>query len=253
MAIDYVTDIRSLYTADVEGDVEYGIETNVAVTCPDCKVETARADHVSEQDILTTMAVVEAHIRLLRDRDEARVLHYTLARLLKGIGSGGFVFEDLGLDVVGSKPNPVFAAGDDIEVVDAAGANIVTVTLSTAPFNVQNCAIDMNAASLGALGAANIVARVNANNQLVLTMDDGSLAASPPPPAVGRRYAPGFGIGSGGANNNVTRLAGLEIAQYKNRLDELADRLRDDALAIFQNERREDDLEDYFRRDPQRG
>lgn len=247
MAIDYVTDIRSLYTGDVEGDVEYGIETNVAVTCPDCKVETARADHVSEQDILTTMAVVEAHIRLLRDRDEARVLHYTLARLLKGIGSGGFIFEDLGIDVVGSTPNPVFAAGDVIEVVDAVGANIVTVTLSTAPFNVQNCAADMNAAAAGALGVAGIVASVNGNRQLVLTMDDGSLAASE-----NRRFGPGFGIGTAGANTNVARSAGLELVQYRNRLDVLADRLRDDALAFFQNERREDDLEDYFRRDPQR-
>lgn len=243
MAIDYVTDVRSLYAGDVLADADYGIEPTA--TCPDCKVELGRANEVSEQDILTTLAVVEAHVRLLRDRDEARILHYALARLLKGIGSGGFVFEDLGIDVAGSKVNPVFAPTDDIELLDETGTPIVgtpvavggTGTLADAVAAINGVA---------AVGTAGIVAS-GVNGRLTLTQDDGSLAAS-----ANRRYAPGFAIGVGGANNNVARLAGLEIAVHKNRLDELADRLRDDALDFFQKEQREETLDDYFRRDPQR-
>ena len=255
MAIDYVTDIRSLYIADVRDDADYGIETlggGGTIICPDCKVETARVDHVSEQDILTTMAVVEAHIRLLRDRDEARVLHYALSRLLKGIGSGGFVFEDLGIDVVASKPNPVFAPTDEIEVLDAAGSPVIAAFAVGGTGTLADLVNTFNTTGAAALPAAGITASIN-RGRLQISMDDGSLASSPPPPAVGRRFAPGFGIGTGGANTNVARIAGLEFGQYKNRLDVLADRLRDDALDFFQKERREDDLEDYFRRDPQRG
>ena len=233
MAIDYVTDIRPLYAADVGTDADYT-----------GRVDADRRDEVSEQDILTTLAVVEAHIRLLRDRDEARLLHYALSRLITGAGSGGFVFEDLAVEVVGSVVNPVFTIGDDIEVVDAAGANIVTAVATGT--TLAQVVIDLNAAAAGALGVAGIVASAR-GGRLVLTQDDGSLTAS-----ANRRYGPGFGIGTAGANNNVTRLAGLEYGQYKNVLDELADKVRDDALDHFNREAREATLDDYFRRDPQR-
>lgn len=241
MAIDYVTNIRSLYAGDVLADADYGIEPTA--TCPDCKVELVRANEVSEQDILTTLAVVEAHIRLLRDRDEARILHYVLSRLSTAVGSGGFVFEDLGIDVVGSRPSPVFAPTDDIEILDEAGAALAVVAVGG-----TGTLADLVAAINGtiAVTGADIAASIN-RGRLQLTQDDGSLAASE-----NRRFGPGFGVGTGGANNNAARIAGMEYTQHKNRLDVVADNVRDDALDFFQKEQREDILNDYDRRDPQR-
>ena len=233
MAIDYVADIRPLYAADVATDTNYT-----------SRVDAGLRDETSEQDILTSLAVVEAHIRLLRDRDEARLLHYVLSRLMTAAGSGGFVFEDLGIDVIGSKTNPTFNAADDIEIVydlaTPASANVAVG--GTGLLSDLVTAIN----GTGAVTGAGITASIN-RGRLQLTMDDGSLAASE-----NRRYAPGFAIGVGGANNEAARKAGIGKQTYRNPLDVLADKVRDDALDFFQTESREDPLDDYFRKTPER-
>lgn len=241
MAIDYITDIRSLYAGDVLADVDYGIEPTV--TGDDIKVDAVRANEDSERDILTTLAVVEAHIRLLRDRDEARILHYVLSRLITAAGSGGFVFEDLGIDVVASKPSPVFLPTDDIEILDEAGASLAVVAVGGTGL-LSDLVTALN--GTGAVTGAGIVASIS-RGRLQLTQDDGSLTASE-----NRRFGPGFGIGVGGANNEAARKAGIEKTAYLNRLGVLANRVRDDALSFFQTERREEVLADYDRKDPER-
>ncbi len=233
MAIDYVTDIRPLYAADVGTDANYT-----------GKVDADRRDEVSEQDILTTLAVVEAHIRLLRDRDEARLLHYALSRLITAAGSGGFVFEDLGIDVIGSKANPVFTPTDDIEILDETGTPFAGTPVAVGGTGTLADAIAaIN--GVGAVAAAGIVASAD-RNRLRLSQDDASLAAS------NRRYAPGFAVGVGGANNEVARKAGIEKQAYRNRLDEIGDKVRDDALDHFNTEAREATLDDYFNKEPER-
>ncbi len=233
MAIDYITDIRSLYAGSVGADAAYT-----------SRVDAGLRDETSEQDILTTLAVVEAHIRLLRDRDEARLLHYALSRLMTAAGSGGFVFEDLGLDVIGSTTNPTFAPADDIEIV----YDLATPASANVAVGGTGTLADLVAAINGtvAISGAGIVASIN-RGRLQLTMDDGSLAASE-----NRRYAPGFAIGTGGANNEAARKAGMEKITHRNALDVIADRVRDEALDFFQTESREDPLDDYFRKTPER-
>lgn len=231
MAIDYVTDIRSLYAGSVGADATYT-----------GKVDADKRDETSEQDVLTTLAVVEAHLRLLRDRDEARLLHYALSRLITAAGSGGFVFEDLAVVVSGNKANPVFTIGDDIEILDEDGAALAVVTATGT--DLATVIADINGTL--AISSADIVASA-VGGKLVLTRDDGSLAAS-----ADRRYGLPFGIGTGGVNNNIARLAGLEYGQYKNVLDTAVDRVRDDALDFFQAEAREVALDDYFRKTPER-
>lgn len=233
MAIDYVADIRPLYAADVATDTNYT-----------SRVDAVLRNETSEQDILTTLAVVEAHLRLLRDRDEARVLHYVLTRLITAAGSGGFIYEDLGIDVLGSTPNPSFGATDDIEIV----YDLATPTSSIIAVGGTGTLDDLIAAinGDGGISGAGIVASKK-RGRLNLSMDDGSLAASED-----RRYAPGFAIGTGGANNEAARKAGLEKQTYTNILDQLADKVRDDSLDFFQTERREADLDDYNRKEPER-
>ncbi len=233
MAIDYVTDIRPLYAADVGSDTNYT-----------SRVDAGLRNETSEQDILTTLAVVEAHIRLLRDRDEARLLHYALTRLITAAGSGGFIFEDLGVDVIGTKVNPTFAATDDIRIVyDLAGPTATNVAVGgTGQLSDLVSAIN----GTGVISGAGIVASID-RGRLKLAMDDGSLSGSE-----NRRYAPGFAISTGGANDEATRKAGIEKTTYRNALDVLADRVRDDSLDFYQNERRDDPLDDYFRAEPRR-
>ncbi len=214
MPIDYDTDVLSLYAGSVLTDAPYsGVPANL-------RGESA------EQRILTTLEVVVSHMRLLEDRDEARLLHYVLSRAITGAGSGGFVYDDISSGVDGNVASPAFQATDDIrlQVVDPADGS------------------DVLAATNVAAGGATLASLIGAINTASPGAND--LAASDYKGRLRLVSANGYTIVvlAGGANDLATSTAGVELGEYKSKRTEVADRVRDEGVAFYETEQREDPL-----------
>jgi len=219
MPIDYDTDVHgALYAGSVLTDAPYS------------GVAAALRDETEEQRILTTLEVVISHIRLLRDRDEARLLHYVLSRAITKAGSGGFVYDDLTTRLVGSARNPSFGTTDTItiQVIDPADG---TDALAATAVVVGGTGLlsDLVTAINTASPSAPELTAVDNGGRLELNSTDGltivvSLA------------------GGGAPADEATRLAGIEPGTYKSKPVEVADDARDEAVAWFEGEAREETL-----------
>ena len=89
-------------------------------------------DQLSEQQILATLEALHSNMVLLRDADEAKLLHRCVSRLLEGVGSQGSLFGNGVTKVEGSRGNPRITAGagcsvNGIAVVTATGGGLATV------------------------------------------------------------------------------------------------------------------------------
>jgi hypothetical protein len=214
MAIDYDTQILTLYAGNVGNDTDY---TN--------QIPAALRDDDNEQRMLTTLEIVRSHMEKLSDRDEANSLHFAIYRMIAKMGRSSY--NDLSIRVVSNNPAGVgdLQGGDDIEFVDTDNVVLDLITAANAPYALDIVS-EINASV--ALGAVGISARL-IDNRLVITQ------AAP---------AAGFGIRVGGSanNDNVTYKLGINPQQYRNKAVETANSARDDALRHYENEIREEIL-----------
>jgi hypothetical protein len=212
MAIDYDTDILPFYATNVVTDPEYSA------------IPAALRNDDAEQRILTTIEIVKAHLETLTSRTESNMLLYSLSRLAARTGSGGFVYDDLGIRAEANVSNPILVATDDIRFVEPDGTQIAIVAAGGVTVAALVTAINGTAA----LGAEGITAAVE-NGRLVI------FQAAP---------AAGFGItiGVGAANDQATVKTGIHARQYVNKVVETAHLGRDQALSNFVNTFRDADL-----------
>ncbi len=256
MAYDYFTDIF-----DALWDGSENAEEPYATIIAD---NPTLFDEESEQRILSTIEAVRSHMELLADRDEARLFHFCLSTMLEGIGSGGFIYgatSDNELAVIeGNVVNPVFTAGDEIELwnldgVAGLGGEIDVVAASGG--DLDSIIADINGASLTDVDGAAITASRTQDSRLRLTQAV----------AGGATRARGFIIVRGGGartgtNDNIVAKAGIvtqepgarvvenggvaaddiEGGYYLPKVIEVANNCRDRALAVFVGQIREPGL-----------
>jgi hypothetical protein len=154
MAYIYDTDIlAALWTGGEDGEEPYAtfIADNPDLT-----------DEDSENRILSTIEAIRSHMEVLTDRDEARLFHFCISTMLEGFGSGGFIYGSTSRNeqaiVEGNKPNPSFAASDEIEFgtlsgVTGAASVIVTANDFSAGLTLQDIIDSINGtAAVAALG-----------------------------------------------------------------------------------------------------
>ena len=149
MAIDYDTDILSLFAGSVNPDEPYA------------SVPALLKDEDAERRILTTAEVVRAHMDTLTSRTEANILHFCVMRMIAKIGSGGFVYDSLDAEIIGNVCNPVFEVGDTITTNEDGDVNVITV--DGPGVDVVTVAAEINAATVS------IVASRSQFGKLVMT------------------------------------------------------------------------------------
>ena len=186
-------------------------------------LETGRADQVNEQRILTTLGVLVAHLRLLSDRDEARNLHFVLSRIATGVGSGGFVYDDLSSSVTGNVRNAAYGTTNGILIVvtdPATDTVIVTVDVQVGGTGLLS---DLVAAIQGVSNDDNLTA-VDAGGYLKLVS------------ALGHNID--VQIGATGDDLATTK-SGLEFAVTQSKRAEVADKVKEEALDYFDTNARD--------------
>lgn len=124
MPIDFDTDIRDgLFVGAVDAEEPY---VTVITDNP------AKAAALPEKRILALIESMHGYMTTLLDRDEARLAHYTMSRMLTKFGSGGFVYNDLNITRRGNISNPLFGIGDTFDFQEADGTPIVSVAVADA-------------------------------------------------------------------------------------------------------------------------
>ena len=188
-----------------------------------------RADQKNEQRILTTLGVLVAHLRLLGNRAESRNLHFVLSRIATGVGSGGFVYSDTTATVSGNVKNPTYTFG--------AGADELHLTLINEGEGVENTpaiAIDIvvSAADLDTL-VSDITTAVGVGNadQLTASNDGGHLKLHSEDGLT-------ITVVSGGNNDAATNKSGLEYGATRSKRNEVAEKVKAEALDYFDTNRR---------------
>lgn len=121
MAIDYATTIDPLYASNVVTDAEY------------LAVAAANRNQTSEQRILTTIEILRAHMAVLSSDEEARLLHYCVARMLAAMGTN-YIYDDTTVQAVGNIPVTGGMFADDYTVEVTIGPRVEEVTLDAAPY-----------------------------------------------------------------------------------------------------------------------
>lgn len=186
-------------------------------------LETGRADQTNEERILTTLGVLVSHLRLLSDRDEARGLHFVLSRIATGVGSGGFIYDDLTSEVTGNVRNAAYGTTDDIEIEVYNPATGAVVTSAVVAVGGTGLLSDLVAAINGAFATADLEAS-DVGGHLRLVSANGH----------------DVNVLTGGANNLAANKSGIEfglVAQSKRA--EVADKVKAEALDYFDTERRD--------------
>lgn len=186
-------------------------------------LETGRADQVNEQRILTTLGVLVAHLRLLSDRDEARNLHFVLSRIATGVGSGGFVYDDLTSEVTGNVRNAAYGTTNGILVVVTDPATDTVVETVDVQVGGSGLLSDLVAAINGAATTANLEA-VDAGGYLKLVS------------ALGHNIDVQQGAT---ADDLATTKSGLEFGVTQSKRAEVADKVKEEALDYFDTNRRD--------------
>lgn len=189
----------------------------------------ARADQTNEQRLLTTLGVLVAHLRLLGSRAESRNLHFILSRIATGVGSGGFVYADTTVTVKGNVKNPTYTVGDEVnlQLVNEGEGTVVTAPVdisvaSASPFDLDKLVADINTASPGvsSLEATNDggYLKLHSEDGLSINIVDYTVVA--------------------GANNAATNGSGLEYGENRSKRNEVAEKVKEEALDYFDTNRR---------------
>jgi len=95
-------------------------------------IDAALTDDDAENRILSTIELLRSHMELIGSRTEANVFHVTMVRLMRGAGSGGFVYDAVPLEACGNITNPVFPAGASVEVTSFAQTPATVINAITA-------------------------------------------------------------------------------------------------------------------------
>lgn len=204
MAIDYATDIFPLYATNVVTDAEY------------LAVDAANRNQTSEQNILTTIEVLRAHMTALRSDEEARLLHYCVSRMLAGVAYND-VYDQISAYVVGNVKavGSAFANGDTISITTASGTD--AIVLDSAPF-----------ASLAAV-AADINSLFVNTDEVEAYVSDGKLGFRN---STGNEGVP-FTLAHG-AGPSIMNKSGITAGTYYGEIERIANSARDDAIARFE-------------------
>ena len=202
MAIDYNTDILSLFAGSVDPDEPYA------------SVPAVLKDDDTERRILTTAEVVRAHMDTLTSRTEANILHFCITRMIAKIGAGGFIYDVTDPEVIGNVCNPIFDAGDTI-TLDRDG-DVSVVTVSEASSNVTTVAAEITADAT----TAEVSASRSQNGKLVLFAEST------------------FSVTAG----VVADKAGIPIDEFFNKRTTVANAVRDSAVELFVAYQRDETL-----------
>lgn len=250
MAYEYDVDIlAALWTGGEDGEEPYA---SIIAANPDL------FDEDSENRILSTIEALRSHMELLADRDEARLFHFCMSTMLEGFGSGGFVYgatsNNENAAIEGNVPNPVYAAGDEIEfweiegVYGVGGAPIALVASDDVGAGTTLADVVDAINANGALTAAGITARATPDQRLRIEQA----------PVGGATRAAGFAIVTGGgdataANTNITTKSGIVVQEpgaralqtggasaddvtggyYLPKVIEVANKARDRAVRVY--------------------
>lgn len=135
MAIDYNTDILSLYAGKVVTEPEYAA------------IDADLRDQASEQRILTTIEVLRSHLEIIESRTESNLLMEAISRLTAKIGSGGFVYTPERITSEGNVSGPQFVAGASVDIT--FGGSTISPVIS-APGTLEEIVLQLNSELTGA-------------------------------------------------------------------------------------------------------
>ncbi len=203
---------------------------NAGTTVGGGDLNIGRADQTNEQRILTTLGVLVSHLRLIGSRDESRNLHFVLSRIATGVGSGGFVYQDRTASVSGNVKNPTYSVGDEVNIrLINEGENTPSYTpvditgVSASPFDLDQMVTDINNGGQTAdqLTASNDggYLKLHSENGLSINIVDFSVLST---------------------NNNAgTNKSGLEYGATRSKRNEVAEKVKEEALDYFDTNRRD--------------
>jgi len=236
MAYDYDTQILAgLWTGaeDTEEPYVTFITDNPTLT-----------DDAAENRILSTLEALRSHMELLKSRGEARLFHFCVSAMLESFGSGGFVYgstsDNENAVVEGNIQNPVFLAGDDIDVAVLDGVSTGAGVAGLSPVAVGGGgSLDDFISAFNAAGPAEYVASRTQDNRLRITQS----------PTGGATAAAGLVLLDG----PVVAKAGIRLADnptqsgatggiFLAKVTAVANAARDRALAVFAGQTRDTDF-----------
>ncbi len=194
-----------------------------------------RADQKKEQRLLTTLGVLISHLRLMKSRSEARNLHFILSRIATGVGSGGFVYDDQSSSVRGNVRNPNYKVNDSmlIKLVHEA-EGVVKNTFDFEMPSVTNYDLDdlvtliNNEVSAASATTDNLEA-FNDRGYLKLVSLDGYTISIQQGAATS---------GTAGQADDLTTKSGLEFEDNRSKRNEVAEKVKEEALDYFDTNRR---------------
>jgi hypothetical protein len=126
------------YDADILGVLWTGAEDGVEPYASFIAANPTLTDEVSENRILSTIELLRSHMELLQTRDEAKLLHESISKLITHTAGGSNPFSPAAAitNTVGNVPGPTFPAGASIDItidgvtsspVSASGGDCATV------------------------------------------------------------------------------------------------------------------------------
>ena len=143
-----------------------------------------------------------------------------------GAGSGGFVYDDLASEVTGNVRNPVYVATDEVNISlvnEATGAAPTYYSVAATGTTLAQMVIDINGAGAA---AADLIAS-DAGGYLKLESANGLTIGIV-------EFTP-----AGGANDIGTHKSGLDFGDNRSKRNEVAEKVKAEALDYFDTNRRE--------------